>query len=121
VSRERLATIFFLSALVLAPASFLLVLAYAGPEPFFEYQRIDALGHIGVSTAAIALWLVWSLGVLGLIAARIFSVGWLGGLLVAATCVFYLTLCPSGYLDDLENFMLSPEQQQRIKLPEHKS
>jgi hypothetical protein len=96
-------------------------MAYAGPEPLFYYHRIEALTHVGISTATIALWLAWSLGIIGLVIARIFPVRWLGGLLLAAICVFYLSCCPSGYLDDLENFMLSPEQQQRIELPDHKS
>lgn len=116
MNRDHLASIFLVSAVLLAPVSFGLVISYAGPEPLYEYHRSEALVHIGVSTATIALWLVWSLGIIGLIATRIFSVWWFGGLLPAAICIFYLSFCPSGYLDDLEDCMLSPEQQRRIEL-----
>jgi hypothetical protein len=121
VSRERLAIVFVASAAILTPLSFFLVMAYAGPEPFFRYQRADAIFHIGLSTAAIVIWLVWSFGILGLVIAGVFRVAWLSGLLLAAICIFYLQCCPTGYLDDLENFMLSPEQKQGIELPQHNS
>jgi len=121
VSRAHLAIVFVASAVIPTPVSFFLVMAYAGPEPFFQYQRADAIFHIGLSTAAIVIWVVWSASILGLVIAGVFRVAWLGGLLLAAICIFYLQSCPTGYLDDLENFMLSPEQRQRIELPQHKS
>jgi hypothetical protein len=80
-------------------------------------HRIDALAHIGLSTAAIALWIAWSLGVIGLVVGGVFGRWWLASLLVATICIFYLTICPERYLYDLENFMLSAEQQQRIGVP----
>jgi hypothetical protein len=121
VSRERLAIVFFASAAILTLVSFFLVMAYAGPEPFFHYQRGDAIFHVGLSTAAIVIWLVWSIGIVMLVAARVFGIAWLSGLMWAAICIFYLQGCSFGYLDDLENYMLSPEQKQGIDLPRHNS
>jgi hypothetical protein len=121
MDKKRLGAIFFTAAAILALASVYLTFAYAGLEPFFYYHRGDAVTHIGVSSSVIALWLAWSLGVVGLVVARVFHPLWLAGIAVALVCVFYLTGSPSGYLDDLENFMLSPEQQSRIELPKHKS
>jgi hypothetical protein len=121
VAREYLVPILAGSAALLTLVSVFLVAAYAGPEPFFNYRRADAFTHIGIATAVIALWGAWSLAILGLVISRVFSVKWLAGLLLAAIASFYLHCCPTGYLDDLENWMLSPEQQRNIELPAQKS
>ncbi len=121
MSREHLSVVFKVSAAILTIASFVLAASYAAPEPFFYYQRADANRHIGVSTAVMFLWAVWSVSIVGLVVAGVFRARWLGGLLLAAVCTFYLQCSPAGYLDDLENFMLSREQQQCIELPKHKS
>jgi hypothetical protein len=117
MSREHLGTVFIITAIFLAPVSFVLMFAYAGPEPFFDYRRSDAFTHIGLSTAAIALWVAWSIGIVGLVVAGVFGRRWLIGLLVPAICIFYLIMCPDGYLYDLEHFMLSTKQQEQIGVP----
>ena len=113
MGRDYTRIAFSLSAAVLFCASFIECLAYAGPEPFFEYHRIDAILHIGVSSALIALWIAWSLGIVVAVATRMLGVKWLGCLLIAAVCIFYLILCPLGYLGDLEDYIMPHYQQQK--------
>jgi hypothetical protein len=80
-------------------------------------RRSDAFTHIGLSTAAITLWAAWSIGIVALVVAGVFGRRWLISLLLPVICIFYLIMCPFGYLDDLEHFMLSPKQQERIGVP----
>jgi hypothetical protein len=98
-------------------ASFYLGFSYAGPEPFFEYESGDVFAFIGLSTAGITLWLVWSLCVIALVIARVLRPWWLLSLLAAAFGIYFLLPCIGGYLYDLEHFMLSPEQQTRLGIP----
>jgi len=112
---------FAFSAIVLTAASFFAFMGVAGPEPFFGYRRGDAIQHIGVCSAIIGLWIAWSLGVIGFVVARLFRMRWLWGLLLAAACTFYLQAAVGGYLDDLEDFMLAPEERQQIERPRNTS
>jgi O-antigen/teichoic acid export membrane protein len=105
------------SALLLMLLSFGLTSSYGVHEPIYDYQREDAVAFIGLSTSVIALWLIWSLGVLALVVFGILSRWWLLALLVAAFGVFMAVCCLDGYLNDLEHYLLSPEQQTRLGIP----
>lgn len=120
MNQKQLAFVFGVSGLVLAPISLFLASSYLGPEPFYEYRIADAIAFVGLSTALIALWCAWSLGLVALVIAGVLSRRWLFALLVAAICSNYLFASVSGYFYDLEHFMLSPEQQTRmgIQFPE---
>lgn len=118
---EHLKIGFGLSAITLAAFSFVGVMGVAGPEPFFGYRREDAIQNIGGCSAIIALWAVWALGVVSLVIVRVLSLRWLWGLLLAVVCVLYLQAAVGGYLDDLEDFMLAPEERQQIERPRNTS
>jgi hypothetical protein len=108
MDRAELAFAFAGLAALLLAASFLLFAAYAGPEPFFEHRRVDAILFVGGICAAIALWAAWTLCVVVAVLRRVFGFRALFALVVPAIAVFYLYQGVAGYLDDLEQFMLSP-------------
>ena len=120
-TRSSLELGFALAASALATASFFGVMGVAGPEPFFGYDRGDAIQNIGVCSAIIGLWIVWILGVVCLVLFGVFRMRWLWGLLLATVCVFYLQMAVGGYLDDLEDFMLASEERQKIERPRNTS
>ena len=107
MTRGDLADLFGGVGALLFVGSFVVVMAYAGPEPFFEYRRLDAILFIGGISAAIALWVAWSVTLIGAVLLRAFRPWALLGLPVAAVSIFYLQLGVRGYLDDLEQFMLA--------------
>jgi hypothetical protein len=109
MKRSTLAFFFGGVAVLLFMASFALVAAYAGPEPFFEYRREHAIAFIGGTCAAIVLWSEWSLGLIGAVFFRALRVWALLGLLVATISVFYLQQGLMGYLEDLERMVLPPK------------
>lgn len=118
---DHLKTGFALSAIALAILSFAGVMGVAGPEPFFYYSRSDAIQHIGGCSAIITLWAAWTIGVVSLVITRALNPRWLWSLMLAAICVFYLQAAVGGYLDDLEDFMLAPEERQQIERPRNTS
>lgn len=110
--REHLGFSFGVCSGALLVASIALILAYAVPEPFEEYHRSDVLVFLGVSSAVVALWLVWSVLLSLAIAGGVLMKRWLFGLLLPVICIFYLQFCPLGYLDDMEDFMLRKPAEQ---------
>ena len=105
VDRTKFAVFFVGAALLLFLGSFVLDIAYAGPEPFDEFRRADAFWFIGGASAAIALWFAWSLGLAIAVASRVFRARALLGLLIATIAAYYLATTLTGYLDDLERMM----------------
>lgn len=88
-------------AILMFVASFHLVMEYAGPEPFSEYRRDDAILFVAGGTAAIAFWLAWSVALVWAVLLRALSPWALCGLLVPVIAIFYLQFCVLGYLVDL--------------------
>jgi hypothetical protein len=95
-SRPSLAAPFFGLAVLMFVASFYLVMEYAGPEPFSEYHRADALLFVAGGAAAIAFWLGWSLGLVWAVLLRALKPWALCGLLVPVVPIFYLQFCVPG-------------------------
>jgi hypothetical protein len=99
---------FFGLAVLMFVASFFLVMEYAGPEPFSEYRRADALLFVAGGAAAIAFWLAWSLALVCAMLLRALKPWALCGLLVPVVAIFYLQFCVLGYLVDLEEAGVLP-------------
>jgi len=72
------------------------------------YRRYDALVQVGVGASLMVLWCCFTLAVLLLAASRKISAWWLATLPWAAICLFYLSSCPLGYLQDIEKFVIPP-------------
>ena len=81
--------------------SFILVLINAWVEPYTVLTASDALSQIGLGCVFIALWLALAAGVCCGVATRRLPALWLLLLPWAATVLFYLRLCPWGYIEDM--------------------
>ena len=115
VSRLQIANVLSLVAALLTTASFVVVVYYAGPEPYSDYQRHDAVLVVGVGTSLIIGWGCWSVAIVAFVVARCIRPYWLFACLWAVVCIYYLLMGVNGYLDDLEQFMLfnSPDRPQQ--------
>jgi hypothetical protein len=106
-ARETAQSQLLATAVALFFASFAVVANYAGEEPYDEFRHADALINVGLGTALIACWLVWSAACVGLALRRVIARTWLACLLLPVLCIFYLQFCPLGYLEDMD-FVLRP-------------
>ena len=88
--------------------SLVVVFQGASDEPYMGYRRYDAAVQLGIGTALMALWGCFALGMLMLAATRKISAWWLAVLPWAVICLLYLSQCPLGYLQDIENFVIPP-------------
>ncbi|MEI8198033.1 MAG: hypothetical protein WCI73_19235 [Phycisphaerae bacterium] len=95
-------------AVVASVISFFLVLQSANDEPYTLFRSSDALTQVGLGCVLIALWIYLSAATLyGVITARISS-WWLLLLLWAVIVLFYLRICPQGFVEDIAKFVPKP-------------
>ena len=71
-----------------------------------KYDHDDLVGQVIVATAVLTLWGCFALTIPALVLGKLVSPKWLLVLLWVAVCVFYLSICPVGYISDLEQFIL---------------
>ena len=93
------------SALVLSIASFFVVIQGAGDEPYTVFHRSDAMVQIGVAMVLMLLWVQLAIGIGLGVARRRVSPWWLPLLFWVLICEFYLSYCPSGYLQDISSYV----------------
>jgi hypothetical protein len=90
------------AAVVLSALSFVVVMMTVSQEPYFGGIRaVDAIIQVGVGTALIVLWALWSVVVIAVIVRKRTHAATLAVLIWAAMCVFYLGNGVVGYLDDI--------------------
>jgi hypothetical protein len=106
MGRFKLNIALFFVAIALTANSFFLVCEGATNEPYMYYSSNDAFDQLIVASVAIAVWFCYAAAIVVLVGCRQISAAWLGMLLWCTICVFYLSSCPLGYLDDLERFIL---------------
>ena len=104
--RSRQSIAFGCVALILSVISWIVVMQGAVDEPYFEYRHADAFTQIAVGSALLTVWACFAVAVLVLIGLRQLSMRWFAGVVWAAICMFYLSCCPLGYLNDLEQNIL---------------
>jgi hypothetical protein len=86
-------------------ASYWLVISNATDEPYAVFRPEDALAQVGVGSALIAVWIFLSAAVLYGVITRSLSTWWLLLLLWITIVLFYLRLCPLGYVGDIARNM----------------
>lgn len=91
----------------LSLVSLIVVVQGAEDEPYGQYRRADAILQVGVGSALMALWAAGAVLVIGLVVTRCVPAAWLVLVLWAAFCLFMLSYSPIGYLQDLEQHVLS--------------
>ena len=97
-----------LAAFVLSLISFLVVSAGAQEEPYGKFIPTQALVQVGLGSILIAFWLQWTAIVVVLLTLRRVRYAWSLGILWSAMCLFYLSNCPLGYVEDIARFAVSP-------------
>jgi hypothetical protein len=102
--QQNFVLLFFAAAL--ATVSFVIIVMNANDEPYLNYRRVDVVTQVITSTVVMTLWGSYSLLILALIVRRRISAAWIIMLLWCVVCGVYLSACPIGYLDDLEQFVL---------------
>jgi hypothetical protein len=96
---------------VVVPAFWLfivsIVLVYYGASvgPFESFHIVDAILQIVVASVVIVLWCVWSTRLLFLVGNKRLNFLWLLAIAIPALSLFYLVLCPYGYLYDMIHHM----------------
>lgn len=85
--------------------SFLLVYRNASDEPYISFRGLDAFFQVGVGCALILIWIYLIAGTLYGVATGRLSRGWLWLLPWAAFVLFYLRICPQGYIEDILNWL----------------
>jgi hypothetical protein len=73
MKRDIFAGAMVIVAGLLLVMSFVFVISYAVPEPFFVYRRDDVVAFVGGAGALITLWLVWSISLVAAVFARAFK------------------------------------------------
>ena len=105
MKRLYLQLILAASAIVLSIGSFLVVMRGATDEPYVTFHRSDAIVQVGVAMLLMLLWIQLAAGmILGVVRQRI-SVWWLPLLVWVLICEFYLSYCPSGYVQDITKYV----------------
>ena len=95
-------------AVIVSVASFFLVLQSASDEPYVYFRASDAFSQVGLGCVLIAIWIYLMAATLyGVITARISS-WWLLLLPWAAIVLFYLRICPQGFVEDITKFAPKP-------------
>ena len=95
-------------AIAASVASFFLVLQNATDEPYRSFRGTDAFFQVGIGCTLIALWLYLIGGTIyGVVTGRL-SRWWLLLLPWAALVLYYLSVCPEGFIEDIIKF--APKQ-----------
>jgi hypothetical protein len=90
------------TAVPLTAISWLIVIKGAADEPYYGgISKFDATSQVGVGTALIVLWALWSAMVITFILRRCLHPAVSAILIWAAICVFYLGRGVNGYLSDI--------------------
>jgi hypothetical protein len=92
--------------LVMTLVSALLVFQGADNEPFFRYDRADAVSQLMAASILVGIWASYGMLVLVLISSRKISPLWFGVVGWALICMLFLCSCPLGYLEDMQQYML---------------
>lgn len=86
-------------------ASLLLVSQGASEEPYARFRAAETLSQVGLGCILIAMWLYLISGILYGVATSRLARGWLALLLWAAIVLFYLHICPVGYVEDVTEWL----------------
>ena len=97
------------STLVLSAASFFVVMQGATDEPYIVFRKTDALVQIGVAMMLMLLWIQLAVAIVAGFTQRRVSPWWLPLLLWILLCEFYLFQSPSGYVQDIAQFVAQPK------------
>jgi hypothetical protein len=90
------------TALPLSAVSWLIVTMGAGGEPYYGgILKFDAITQVGVGTALIVLWALWSAMIIAFILRRRIHRAASATVIWAAICIFYLGHGVNGYLVDI--------------------
>ncbi|MDQ2824901.1 MAG: hypothetical protein M3R29_05590, partial [Verrucomicrobiota bacterium] len=81
--------------------SLILVMQGATDEPYVSFRPADALSQVGLGCALITIWLVLVAAACYGVFTRRLAGWWLLLLPWAAMAIYYLYLCPFGYVEDI--------------------
>ncbi len=82
-------------------ASLILVMQGATDEPYVVFRPADALSQVGLGFTLITIWVVLVAAVCYGVFTRRLARWWLLLFPWAAMAVYYLYLCPFGYVEDI--------------------
>ena len=97
------------STLTLSVASFVVVIKGASDEPYTVFRQSDALVQIGVAMILMLLWLQLAAVIVAGVALRRVLQWWLFLLLWILTIEFYLFESPTGYVQDIIQYVSRPQ------------
>jgi len=105
MKRSHLHVVVIASAIALSIGSFLVVMRGATDEPYVSFHRSDAIVQVGVAMLLMLLWVQLAAGVIWGVVRRRISAWCLPLLILVLICEFYLSYCPSGYVQDITRYV----------------
>jgi hypothetical protein len=88
--------------------SLALVITGATSEPYVAFHPADALWQVGVGFLLMGVWFVLAAVVCHGVVTSLLARGWLFLLPWIGIMLFYVRLCPFGYVDDIARHVISP-------------
>jgi hypothetical protein len=89
------------TATALFTASVWVAFRGASNEPYATFRASDAIVQIGVASALMTLWVIWSILVTVEVRKKRISASWLSALILSALMLLLLYQSPAGYVSDI--------------------
>ncbi len=96
-----------MTATALFTASAWVAFRGASDEPYATFRASDAIVQIGVASALMTLWVIWSLFVTVEVRQKRISASWLSALILSALLLLLLYQSPAGYVSDIIHWQVA--------------